>query len=138
MSESGMRQNLVKALKSLDAVPIENPMRAGTPDINYIGGWIECKWMKTWPVYCDTRPVHFSHPLTKEQGIWLARRWMSGGTTLVCAQVAREWFFFSGETAKFKFGNMTRPEMRKEALLHLTKGLEKEKVITWLRSLSRG
>jgi hypothetical protein len=138
MSESAMRQNLVKMMKSLDAVPIENPIRAGTPDINYIGGWIECKRLKVWPVSADTRPVRFAHPLTKEQGLWLARRWMKGGTTLVCAQVEREWFFFSGETAKDKFGNMTRLEMREEALLYFPSGLEKERLIKWLLSISRG
>lgn len=138
MSESGMRQNLVKALKPLDAVPIENHMRSGTPDVQYIGGWIECKWLKVWPVSADTRPVRFPHPLTKEQGIWLARRWMRGGTTLVCAQVVREWFFFSGETAKARFGNMTRLEMREEALLHFPAGLQAERLIQWLRSISRG
>lgn len=138
MSESGMRQNLVKALRPLDAMPIENKLRAGTPDVNFIGGWIECKWMKFWPKSADTNPVRFAHPLTKEQGIWLARRWARGGTTLVCAQVAREWFFFSGETAKDTFGKMTRPEMREEALLHLPNGLQAERLIQWLRSISRG
>jgi hypothetical protein len=63
---------------------------------------------------------------------------MRGGTTLVCAQVAREWFFFSGETAKDKFGNMTRLEMKEEALLHFQAGLQAERLIEWLRSISRG
>jgi len=133
-----MRQNLVKALRSLDAVPIENPMRAGTPDVNFIGGWIECKWMKFWPKGAETNPVRFSHPLTKEQGIWLARRWARGGTTLVCVQVSREWFFFSGETIKDHFNKMTRPQMKEQAMLYLPKGLEKERLVQWLMKISRG
>lgn len=138
MSESGMRQNLVKVLSSLDAVPIENKMRAGTPDVNFIGGWIECKWLKFWPVGADKNPVRFPHPLTIEQGLWLARRWMRGGTTLVCAQVSREWFFFSGQTAKDRFGHMNRLEMREEALLHFPSGLQKESLLTWINSIKRG
>lgn len=133
-----MRQNLVKALKPLDAVPIENHMRAGTPDVNYIGGWIECKWMKTWPRGAATNPVKFTHPLTKNQGLWLRRRWLAGGTTLVCAQVAREWFFFSGETIKDYFNKMTRPEMIERAIFYMPNGLDKGKLVAWLQTISTG
>lgn len=134
MSESGMRQNLVKVLKSFDAVPVENRLRAGHPDVNATCFDMECKWMKVWPKNCDVNPVRFPHSLTKEQGIWLARRWSRGGLTFVAVQVAREWFFFSGETAKDTFGTMTRPEMREEAMLHFPSGLEKERLVEWLRS----
>lgn len=137
MSESGMRSNLVKVLsKPFDAVPVENRLRAGHPDVNAIGFDIECKWMKFWPKKCDENPVKFNHSLTKEQGIWLARRWARGGVTLVAVQISREWFFFSGKTAKDTFGNLTRPEMRKEALLHMQNGLDKERLISWLRSIT--
>lgn len=131
-----MRQNLVKALVSLDAVPIENHMRAGTPDINYIGGWIECKWMKFWPKTCDTKAIRFSHPLTKEQGLWLKRRWRRGGVTLVCVQVARDWFFFSGDTIKDQFNNMTRDQMIENSVFYSPSGLDKERVATWLKTFS--
>lgn len=127
-----MRRRLVKALASLDAVPIENCVGSGTPDINFIGGWIECKWLKSWPKRAETNPVRFPHPLTKSQGFWLARRWNRGGVTLVCAQVRREWFFFSGATAKDLFGNMKRPEMISEALLYFPNGLDKDRLVSWL------
>lgn len=138
MSETGMRSHLVKTLESLDAVPIENGrLRSGTPDVNFIGGWMELKWLKFWPKGADVNLVTFPHPLTKEQGLWLWRRWRRGGLTLVCAKVSSEWFFFSGETARFRFGNMTRPQMREEALLWFPRGLDKERLIEWLRSNRR-
>lgn len=136
MSEASMRSNLVKALRPLDAVPIENYLRAGTPDINYIGGWIECKWMKFWPKSADHQPVRFHHPLKKNQGLWLARRASRGGTVLLAAQVGREWFFFDGATIKDHFNKMTRPQMRERALLHMPNGLERKKLIAWLRKIS--
>lgn len=128
-----MRSNLVRALRPLDAVPVENRLRAGHPDVNCVGADIECKWKKFWPKNADTNPVRFDHPLSKEQGLWLRRRWNRGGLTLVAAQVAREWFFFSGETAKDIFGKLTRPEMREEALLHFQNGLNGERLVQWIR-----
>jgi hypothetical protein len=136
MSEASSRSNLVKKLSPLDAVAIESPSTGiGIPDINYTGGWIECKWMKTWPKSRETRPVRFPHPLTKEQQIWLWRRERKGGTALVCAQVSREWFFWSGLKMKEEnlWGNMTRPQMIDEAELYFPNGLNAEILIEYLR-----
>ena len=44
-----MRGRLTKALRSLHAVAVENPVHPGTPDINYSEGWIEAKWLRAWP-----------------------------------------------------------------------------------------
>ena len=47
MSESSMRSNLVKKMKPLDPQSIESPSTGiGIPDINFIGGWFECKWLR--------------------------------------------------------------------------------------------
>jgi hypothetical protein len=139
MSEAGMRSNLVAKLRDLDAVAIESRGTGiGIPDVNYIGGWIECKWLREWPKNADTRPVIFSHPLTIEQGIWLYRRSLKGGTCFVCCQVGREWFFFDGLTIKERFNKMTRGEMVQEALLYFDKGLDSVKLIAWLNQHSKG
>lgn len=138
MSEAAMRSNLVKALKSLDAIAVEVPMRAGFPDINFIGGWIECKYMKVWPRNCEKHPVRFSHPLKKEQALWARRRESRGGTSLICAQVAREWFFFDSLTAKESFGKMTRSEMINNSAFYMPKGLEKERLLEWLETVKKG
>ena len=136
MSEASSRSNLVKKLKPLDAVSIESPSTGlGIPDVFFIGGVIECKWMRYWPKNADTRPVKFDHPLSKEQQVWLYRRERRGGLALVCAQVSKSWFFWSGKRIKENnlWDNMTRPEMIAEAVLYFPNGLEVEKLLTYLR-----
>ena len=130
-----MRSNLVKKLSSLDALAIESPGTGlGIPDVNFIGGWIECKWMRYWPKNADTVPVKFPHPLSKEQQIWLWRREYLGGVALVAAQVSRSWFFWSGQHIKENklWGNMTRPQMIQEAELYFPNGLEKNELLNYL------
>lgn len=134
MSEARSRSRLVKALKPLDAVPVENRLRSGHPDVNCTIADIECKYMKTWPKSADVRPVRFPHPLSKEQAVWLKRRWDRGGITLVCAQVSLDWFFFLGSTAGEVFGKLTRPQMEGHAGLHM-KRLDAERLIAWLKKL---
>lgn len=133
MSEADMRKNLVEKLKDLDAKPIENPMRAGTPDINYIDGWIECKWMRRWPKGCNENPVSFTHPLSKEQGIWLNRRWKKGGRCYVALQVKREWFFFAGSNVQEYFGKVSRLQLIQYAALYFDNGLNDKKLIEFLK-----
>jgi len=140
MSEASSRSNLVKKLKPLDAVAIESPSTGlGIPDINFIGGWIECKWMKYWPKTADVKPVKFGHPLSQQQQVWLWRREHRGGLALVCAQVSKSWFFWSGKKIKEEklWDNMTRPEMIKNAELYFPNGLETEKLLSYLRENAR-
>jgi hypothetical protein len=131
-----MRSSFVKKLTALDAVAIESPLTGiGIPDVNCIGGWFECKWLRTWPKKCDVNPVVFDHPLSKEQGVWLYRRSRLGGLAMCVCQVAgREWFFFDGYTIKDRFNKMTRPEMRQEAVLYMPNGLETGRLIDYVRS----
>lgn len=139
MSEATMRSNLVKKLKPLDAVAIESPSTGlGIPDVNYIGGWIECKWMRAWPKEADTNPVRFPHPLSKEQQVWLWRREIRGGTALVAAQVQKSWFFWSGARIKENnlWNNMTRPDMIEQAELYFPNGLEVERLLSFLTARS--
>lgn len=135
MSESSMRSYLVKELQSLHAQPIESPtMGMGIPDLNHMYGWIECKWLREWPKNCDTKPVVFDHPLMKEQGIWLWKRRLAGGQALVGAKVANNWFFWDGLDIRLHFNKMTRLEMIDRAELYFPKGLETQRLITYLET----
>jgi hypothetical protein len=132
-----MRSNLVKKLQSLDALAIESPSTGlGIPDVNFIGGWFECKWMRAWPKGADKNPVRFPHPLSKEQKVWLWRRQTRGGLAMVVAQVSRSWFFFDGIRIKDKWEKMTRPEMIQEAELYMPNGLEVQKLLNYLKQRS--
>jgi len=140
MSENSMKGVLVKRLSLLDACSIESPMTGiGIPDINFIGGWIECKAMKLWPKGCDIRPVKFPHPLSKEQQVWLYRRERAGGLALVCVKVSNSWFFFSGRDIKENnlWDNMTRPQMYHWSLKVFERSLPERELCQFLISLTQ-
>jgi len=137
MSENSMKGTLIKRASKLDAVAIESPLTGlGIPDVNYTHGWIECKAMKYWPKGCETKPVRFEHPLSKEQQVWLYRRERAGGIALVCAKVSTTWFFWSGTTIKKEnlWDNMTRPQMYEKALKVFEKSLPQQELCDFLLS----
>lgn len=138
MSEGDSRQSIVKALKPLDAISIEVKGRAGVQDINYVGGWIECKWLRRWPKGCEDNPVRFPHEFMTSQKLRARKRVAAGGTSLLSAQVGREWFFFDGAGAGQKLGQMTRPEMIENALLYFPGGLKDKELLKWIRANSTG
>ena len=69
--ESTMRARVVKALRSLHAVSVENGVGVGTPDVNCTTCWIELKAVTkaNIPKREDT-PVRLPH-FTQQQKIWL-------------------------------------------------------------------
>lgn len=72
MSEKAMRHRVIKALKPLDAISVENSVHPGTPDVNCVGAWIELKQVAKWPTI--TRALLNIRHFTQEQRIWLRRR----------------------------------------------------------------
>jgi len=137
MSENSAKSTLISRLAPLNAVSIESPRTGlGIPDVNFVGGWIECKAMKAWPKNADTRPVIFPHPLSKEQQVWLYRRARSGGTALVMGKVSNVWFFWCGKKIKELnlWDNMTRPQMYQHAEIVFEGKLDGPKLITFLKS----
>lgn len=101
-----MRQIVVKVLKPLDAISVENSARPGTPDINYIGGWIELKILDAWPVNANTKvrvPC-----FTSQQRAWLRRRVDRGGAAYFLIRIADDWLLFDGDVAGIYVGKMNK------------------------------
>ncbi|MEE8389916.1 MAG: hypothetical protein V3S14_03845 [Anaerolineae bacterium] len=131
MSEGGQRARVVRALRELDAVPIENPIGPGTPDVNYIDGWIELKWLRSWPKRRDTivRLPHF----TQRQKRWLRRRHRRGGDAWLLLQVGKEWLLFTGEVAHNFVGGAPRDELYSLSTRRWSEGLKDEELRECLR-----
>ena len=132
MSESSMRQRLVAALKPLDAVPIENRLKAGTPDVNYIGGWMELKWLRSWPVRDGV--ISLPH-YTNGQRLWLRRRGKRGGVAMLVLQVGKNWLFFDWEYSWYVGKTETRKDLEYHAVKWFPNGLKNKELVAWLRSL---
>jgi hypothetical protein len=131
MSEGDQRGRIVKALRTLDAFAVENRVRPGTPDVNYIDGWIELKWIRRWPRNADASFVHLDH-FTPQQRLWLKTRWRKGGRSFLLLQANQtDWLLFDGETAAQVVGRVTRPELYQRALA-TWKGLNEKELIEWL------
>ncbi len=112
MSEQLMRQKVVRALKPLHALSVENPCQPGTPDVNYVGGWIELKQVKGWARGHLPAIPHY----TKQQRIWLRRRWEAGGVALFVLQIGKEWLVFPGDIASALESGQMEKFVRKAAL----------------------
>ena len=106
--EQQQRQILIKALNRAgqDATSVENPAYPGTPDVQFIDGWIECKYLEDWPKREKTT-VRIDH-YTSQQRVWLLRRSIACskrqterglGWLLLYVAKTREHLLFEGEDA---------------------------------------
>jgi Mesyanzhinovviridae DNA helicase len=114
-----MRSRLVLRCKDINMIAVEMKFGRGTPDVNYIEGWIELKWLRGWPV--KEGPVAISH-YTNHQRLWLKRRWEKGGKSFLLLQVKKEWLIFAGCDAP-PVGTLTREELLSIALMHWQRDL---------------
>lgn len=119
MSESTMRSRLVLRCKDLDMKPVEMKFGRGTPDVNYIEGWLELKWLRGWPV--QEGPVTIAH-YTNHQRLWLKRRWERGGRSFLVLQVKNQWMAFCGCDAA-PVGTLTREELASIAVMYWERDL---------------
>ena len=111
MKETRLRRlvcNLLKTLR-LDPISVENPAYPGTPDVNYVGGWIELKALDKWPVFKKT-PLRIK-TFTREQRTWLWRRWRRGGQVHLLVTVGNDWLLFDGVTAADHVGYESRAKL---------------------------
>lgn len=135
MSESSsVRSPLVRKLRSLDAQPIESPMKSGVPDINYRSGWIECKYKPSWPSRIGAdHIIKWPHALGKSQIVWIKRRVNRGGRVILCGKIASDWFFWDCATFNIDlFNNQTRAEIFGSADLHFNRVIKDRELIQWL------
>jgi len=130
MSESGMRSRVLRALKPLDAKTVENSIGPGTPDINYIEGWIELKWLRNWPRRDDTI-VTIPH-FTLGQRRWLRNRHERGGNAWLLLQCRVEWLLFHGLDAHDYVGRLSRTGLYKVARERWTRGLNDKELVKCL------
>jgi hypothetical protein len=115
MSERLMRQKVVKLLKPLDATAVENGVGPGTPDINYIEGWIELKYLPRWVASVkDVKIAIF----TPQQRVWLRKRWRAGGNVFFLLQAENDWLLYEGEVASIHVGKCDRDMLFEIALAY--------------------
>lgn len=96
-------------LARLDPVRVENPACPGTPDVNYLHGWVELKYAERWPP--KGGPLRLDH-FTKQQRVWHVRRTHAGGRSFVLLKVGEtEWLLFKGEVAAARLGYAPREEL---------------------------
>lgn len=119
MSEADLQGKVLRQLWFYHAIPVENPKKIGTPDIAFIHGWIECKYLDDYPVRKGTivRIEHF----TGQQRLWLMKHSSLGGNCFLWLQVGKEQLIFHGWYAAKHVGRVTAHELRKNALYHSTR-----------------
>lgn len=113
MAESATNTRVMKALRRYHPVRVENSACPGTPDINCTLGWVEDKWIKSWPraetiVRCD----HF----TPQQRCWHIQRNLAGGRSYVMLQVGRDYLLFMGHVAAEVLGRSTAERLESNAM----------------------
>lgn len=112
--EQQMRLDLVARFKHLHMKPIENKVGIGTPDVTYIGGWLELKRLEGWPAKGG---LVTPHRYTNQQRIWLKEHWDLGGRAFLVIQIAQEWLVIAGPDA-WAVGKVNCAELRSLAILH--------------------
>jgi hypothetical protein len=133
-SEGKDRKDVVKALKSLHAFPVENPVYPGTPDISFIGGWIEMKKLDAWPVRPTTK-VRLDH-YTLQQRAWARIHHHRGGQSYWLLRVQREWLLLHGAVAAEVVGTLTKEELKGRAILYMSEGFDGDRLLKQIKELS--
>ncbi len=125
-----MRRQVVTVLRPLDAISVENSAYPGTPDVNFVDGWVELKWLRNWPK-CETAIVAISH-FTPQQRVWLLRRARAGGNVWLLLQCKREWLLFDAQTAARVVGRSSVNELVRWAHTYWPSGLKKDELLSIL------
>lgn len=115
MSEKHQRKRVIQWLKPLNAIPVENPAQPGTPDVNYVEGWIELKKLNKWPSKPDliVRVEHF----TPQQRNWHILRHRRNGVSWVLLQVKNDWVLLQGMDAAEILGRVNKADLLQRATM---------------------
>lgn len=99
-------------LKGLDPVRIENRCESGTPDVNYVEGWIELK------IGCAPKRggIFTIEHYSPEQRVWAIRRALAGGRVWMFVKVSNEWILLKGEIAAKYLNYTTLEELKEKAV----------------------
>lgn len=116
--ETTLASRLVKLLAGFHAIHVENPKCPGTPDISYIGGWVETKMLDEWPK--RERTIVKVDTFTGKQRIWLMREAACNGNAFVFLQVGKEYLIFDGLWAAEKLGRTNKHQLIVNALWYST------------------
>ena len=133
MSEQLMWQTLRPLILSLDPVRIEAKLAEGIPDVNYIGGWVELKYVGSWDLMkAGDRPsvAHF----TAAQRQWLRRRWEAKGLSWLLIRTAdNEWLLFDGHSAGILVGCAPLHDLRTRCAARWRGLPPKDEICDWLQ-----
>ena len=127
MAERNVRSRVVKALKSLHGFAVENVCLPGTPDVNYAGGWIELKWLKSWPEKEGT-PIRIPH-YTNQQRVFAMKRDKAGERCwwLLNVEKTNDWLLLDGTVAAKLIGTATKSDLIAAAAVHWNSGAAMER-----------
>lgn len=116
MSEKNMRNWITRSgvLDGYDPVAVEVLIPSGFPDVSFINGLIELKYLPEWPVR-EATPVRVDH-FTRDQRAFLLKRWRAGRNAWLLLQVEDIWMLFDGETAARHVGFVPRAALTHAAL----------------------
>lgn len=133
MAEGESRRFLLKALRPLHGVHVENVMQPGMCDINYVEGWIELKWLAAWPKRAET-VVRVSE-FTAQQRVFLIKRVLASGQARVLLRVGNEWTLLPGLWAALHLGrDATKSALLAAAERYWPRGLAGKELVAYLRT----
>jgi len=118
MSETKLNRRVKKLLTGPNrrVVRIETTTENGVPDIYYnlcgATGWIEDKYLRTWPKRVTT-VVRLEH-YTDQQRRWLFKEGQAGGRAWLLLQVGEDHLLFDWRAAQ-AVGHLTKAELFKVA-----------------------
>lgn len=113
-----MRRALCAELRDLHAVPIENLLAPGTPDVAMVGAWVELKYLPAWPRRHDT--IVRVRKWTPAQQAWLVTHERRGGGAFVLLRVDRDWLLFFATDAARLLNRSNECQLRQGAAVVAT------------------